>query len=218
MGLNFHILRASGRLEPYIKDIEKACRGAERKIIAKIPISNVDVVIADNPYMAIAEIGIGGHTYTPNFIIVSLDTEFADLKKNLQLELLDTFAHECHHAVRWQTEGYGETLFEGIISEGLADHFANEITERKDLHLWDKALKSQQIKEWLTKAEKEFDNKKYSQYDWFFGSKERGIPKWTAYSLGFYLVGNYLKKHPLMAPSTLYKIKAKEFMKKVYKK
>ena len=127
--------------------------------------------------------------------------------------MIDTLAHECHHAARWQTVGYGETLFEGIISEGLADHFAQEITERKDLHLWDRALKSKQIKEWLTKAKKEFDNKKYSQYDWFFGSKERGIPKWTAYSLGFYLVDNYLKKHLDMKASTLYKTKAGEFKK-----
>ena len=213
MGLNLHILKASGRLKPYIKDIAKACREAERKIPAKIPISNVDVVIVDNPYESIPEIGVGGHTHHPNFVVVSIDPQFPNLKSTLFMELLDTFAHELHHAARWQTVGYGETLFEAIISEGLADHFAQEITESKDLHLWDKALNSKQIKKWLTEAKKEFDNKKYSQYDWFFGSKSRRIPKWTAYSLGFYLVGNYLKKHLEMNASMLYKTKAGEFKK-----
>lgn len=213
MGVNFHILKASGKLEPYIKDIEKACKDAEKKILDKIPLSNIDVVIVDNPYEAIPEIGIGGYTRTFNFITIAIDPAFPNLKKNLQLELLDTFAHELHHVARWQTVGYGKTLFEAIISEGLADHFANEITERKDLHLWDKALNKKQIINFLKKAGQEFNSKEYSHSDWFFGSKERRIPRWTAYSLGFYLVGNYFKKHPEMKPSTLYKTKAEEFIK-----
>ena len=212
MGINFHILKASGRLKPYIKDIKKVCKEAERKIFAEIPLSNVDVVIADDPYEVIPEIGIGAYTRTPNLITIYIDPEFPNFN-NFHLELMDIFAHELHHAARWQTVGYGKTLFEAIITEGLADHFANEVTERKDLHLWDKALNPQQIKDWLIKAEKEFYNKEYSHSDWFFGSKARGIPKWTAYSLGFYLVGNYLKKYPQMKASTLYKTKAEKFRK-----
>lgn len=213
MNINCHILKASGGLKPYIKDIKKVCKEAEGKILAKIPISNVDVVIVDNPYEAIPEIGIGGYARTHNFITIAIDPEFPNLQESLQLELLDTFAHELHHTARLQTVGYGETLFEAMITEGLADHFATEITERKDLHLWDKAFNLKQIAEWLRKADKEFDSKTYSHSDWFFGSKERGMPKWIGYSLGFYLVDNYFKKHASVKASTLYKTKAEEFKK-----
>jgi uncharacterized protein YjaZ len=213
MSLNLHILKATGRLEPYVKDIENIFLEAEKKITNVLPLKNVDVVVMDNPEYAIPEIGVGGHTYSPNYIVISLDPTFTNFQNVLRTELLDTLAHELHHAVRWQAVGYGQTLLEAIISEGLADHFAAEITKRKDIHPWDKALNEEQGKILIEKAIKDYNNKDYNHEAWFFGSKEKGIPRWTAYALGFQLVGEYLKNHPASKASTLYNIKAEEFIK-----
>lgn len=211
MNINLYILKATGRLSSYIKDIEDIFSEGEKKITNVLPVKNVDVVVMDNPDYTIAETGIGGHTYSPNYIVISLNPDFPNFKNALEKELMDTIAHELHHAARWQTIGYGETLLEAMVSEGLADHFAIEITKRKDMHPWDEALNIEQCKQLIEKAKKEYNNNNYDHDVWFFGSKEKGIPKWTAYTLGFQLVNIYLKNHPDTKASTNYKLKAEEF-------
>lgn len=213
MNINLHILKATRKLNPYIADIENIFSEAEKKITNVLPVKNVDIVIVDNPYQTIPEIGIGGHTHSPNYIIVSLDPDFPNFNNTLQKELFDTLAHELHHAARWQTIGYGELLLEAMVSEGLADHFAIEVTKRKDMYPWDKALNEEQSNILAKKAKKEYANKNYDHNVWFFGSKEKGIPRWTAYTLGFQLVDNYLKNHQNTKASILYSIEAKEFIK-----
>lgn len=212
--INLHILNASGKLTPYVKEIEDMFNEAVIRIIKKIPVSNVDVVIVDNPFSVIPEIGIGGHAMSANYVVVSLDHEFNNFKKTLKLNLVDTLAHELCHAVRWQTIEYPyNSLLEALITEGLADHFANEITKEKNLQPWDKALIPEQVKMLLKKAKEEYFNKNYIHHEWFFGSKEKGIPRWTGYTLGFNLVAEYLKKNPNKKASQLYALKAEEFIK-----
>ena len=46
-------------------------------------------------------------------------------------------------------------------------------------------------KEMFERAKKEYNNKNYNHYEWFFGSKEKKIPRWTGYALGFNLVAEY---------------------------
>lgn len=213
MNVNLHILKSTGRLDSYVKVIEDIFSDVEKKITKVLPVKNVDIVVVDNPFQTIPEIGIGGHTHSPNYIVVSLDPSFSNFKGALEKELLDTYAHELHHAARWQTIGYGETLLEAMVSEGRADHFSNEITKRTDLHPWDKALDKKQSGVWLNKASKEYYSESYDHDFWFFGSEEKNIPKWIAYTLGFQIVETYLKNHSDSKASTLYDLKAEEFIK-----
>lgn len=211
MSLKFHVLKESGRLNPLLPIIEKTCEEAENKITKLIQVRNVDIVILDNPFATIPEIGVGGHTYSPHIVIVSLDPLFSNLQSTLYIELFDTLAHELHHAARWQAIGYGENLLEAIVSEGLADHFAIEVTGRKDTRFWDKALTKKQAVSLIKKAETEYSNKNYNHDAWFFGSKDKTIPRWTAYTLGFQLVENYLKNNLGSKASTLYNVDATKF-------
>lgn len=207
--INIHILKASGRLNPFSEAIQKETQKAIKKIKAKISFQNVDIVFLDNQYRTIPEIGIGGHTLNENMILINLGPRHKDFKSTVSKEIARTLYHESLHVVRWENPGYGKTLLEVMISEGLADHFELELSGEKP-ELWDRVLDKKQIKLFLKKAEKEFKNKNYSHRDWFFGSKKRGIPRWTAYSLGFYLVGEYLKRNPNKKASTLYSTKASE--------
>lgn len=212
MNINLHIFNAKGRLTPYIEDSKKSLKEIQSRLPKNFPIDNLDIGIFDSPETSIPELGLGGHTLNPNYISISIDPEKSSLKSFFKDELIDTLAHEFHHVARWRAVGYGETLLEAIVSEGLADCFANEITGRSELHLWSKALNKKQINFFLNEAKKEFNNKKYSHQDWFFGSKNKKIPRWTGYSLGYYLVKEYLEKHPNESGASLYKINSKEFI------
>lgn len=202
-----HILLGSGRLTPFAKQIKEAFNKAAGSISSKVSISDVDVVIYDNPHGAIPETGVGGYAPDGHTIFISLDPNFPKFEETIIKELGRTITHEFHHALRWEGPGYGKTLFEALITEGLADHFDIEVSNAQP-HMWDTALSKEYIQKYLELAKEEFNNEDYKHSDWFFGSKARDIPKWTGYALGFYLVGEYLRKNPKEKASSLYSKKA----------
>lgn len=207
--INLHILNATGSLTPYLKTIEEIFEKTKTLIEKELPLKNTDVIIVDNKDMTIPEIGVGGHTYGPHLVVISLNSKFKEFEKSLK-KIPESIAHEFHHASRWQTVGYGETLLEALITEGLADHFNLSITHEKP-RPWSKALDKKQIDTLLQKAKKEFNSKEYSHTKWFF-DKTGEIPYWTGYSLGYYLVERYLKSHPNETAASLYNTKAQEFV------
>lgn len=211
MNIISHILLGSGKLTPYVDQIKREFDSAVDQIAQKIPITEVDVVIYDNPEGAIPEIGVGGYTPNSYLVFIYLDPQFSDFHNTITKELKRTSAHEMHHAIRWRNPGYGKTLLEALITEGLADHFDIEVNNESP-EPWCTALSEEQIQDLLVKAKEEFNNKNYDHHAWFFGSAEKGIPRWTGYSLGFKLVESYLQKHPDKKPSTLYDAKAEELI------
>lgn len=207
--VELHLLLGSGRLSPYENIIRKEFDVVVSKIREKLLLDGVDVVIYDNPEWAIPETGIGGYTPNEHLVFISLNPEVAHFEQNLKNNLKRTIAHELHHAMRWRNPGYGETLFEALITEGLADHFDMEINETDIPEPRDTALTELQVNEFVKKASQEFDSKEYDHKEWFFGSKD--IPRWTGYALGFKIVGDYLKRNPEKKPSMLYAVKADKF-------
>jgi len=206
-----HLLNASGSLMPFKKDIESITKISVKKIVNVIPVSDVDIVLYEDPQSAISHLGIGGYTPNAHLVFIPFDTRHKHLRNSIRERLEGTIAHELHHALRKRILGYGDTLLEAMISEGLADHFDIEITN-KEPDQWDTALTDKQMTAFHKKAKKEYFNKKYDRSAWFFGSKGKGIPKWAGYTLGFNIVSAYLKKHPDKKPSQLYRTRAEEFI------
>lgn len=215
--INLHILNASGKLNPYVKGIRSIFDEAVGRIIGIISVSDVDVIVVDDPFSVIPEDGVGGHTSTPNLVKISIDAKKdPNLNKAFHLEFVNMMAHEFSHVARWQSIGSPyDTLLDALVTEGLGDLFAIEITKREKLHPKDMSLTKEQSSDLLNKAAKEFNSEEfsYTRYsEWFFGSKEKRIPRWTGYTLGYNLVAEYLKKNPDKRPSQLHGLKAKEFI------
>ena len=204
------ILQASPAIQPLRDKIKTAAKKSFQLVKKYIPIDNVDIVIFDHAYGTIKHLGVGGYAPNSHTVLVYIDPKHKAFQKNINEYLLGTIAHELHHVMRWRGPGYGKTLFEALITEGLADHFETEVrggTPGK----WDTALTDKEIQRLLKLAKKEFDNENYNHAEWFFGSKKRNIPYWTGYSLGFYLVGEYLKRYPNKKASSLYSLNANKF-------
>jgi uncharacterized protein YjaZ len=207
-----HLLNANGQFNGLEEVIETALSETLRKITAIMPVDNIDIIISDYPRHIIPGLGLGGVAWTAYRAELHIDTKFPNIKAQIQKRLPQTIAHELLHCIREQSLGESKTLLEAIIDDGLADQFSVEIT-RLEPGAWSVAVKGEKLQELLKKAKKEFGNRKYDHENWFFGRGKRDIPHWTGYSLGFYLVGEYLKKHPDAKASTLYNLPAKEFIK-----
>jgi hypothetical protein len=211
MHILLHVLNATNDLNSFIKGIENSFSSSVSKISEIIPISNIDVLITSDANGAIPEIGIGGRMLNPHLVLISLDPKFPNLMKFLPERLESSLAHEFHHCMRFSNVGSTKTLLEALIAEGLADHFTIEVTN-KAANLWCTALSPKQIQIYLEKAKNEYNNRMYNHRAWFFGKGDTDIPRWTGYSLGFYLVKKFLKNNPTKKASQLYSVKAEDFI------
>ena len=211
MKQNIHVLTAGGRLQNFSKQIESEGRKVIRKVAGRIPLPEVDILVIDNPFGAIPETGVGGFTYNPNLVQVSIDPENKNFKKNFRKEIASTVTHELNHCVRMTKFKY-RTLLDALVFEGLADQFDVEINKTKP-PVWAVAVKGKALEKLTARARKEFNNNNYNHADWFYGSKGRNIPRWAGYSIGFKLVGDYLEKNNKLASELVY-TPAKKFAQK----
>jgi len=206
-----YILKGSGRLKPFLQEIRNVANNAIRLASRGIPVKNTDIVIYDNPRGVIPKEGVGGFaTYSGMIIFISMNPEFSPFEKAIHENLPRHIIHELHHVARIQKIGYGDTLRKTLITEGLACRFEIEITH-KSPPPWCTALNDNQIQKFLVRAQKEFDSTSYDHSKWFFGKGDKTIPYWTGYTLGFTIVGEYLKKHPKESAASLYALPANNF-------
>ena len=211
MSLNIHILSSSKDLTPFTKVLKSVAKSVELSIKKLIPLGDIDVVFYNNPEATLKESGIGGFTPCANIIFFSLDPKNPNFKQEVERELPFQLAHEVNHAIRFRTPIPKETLFEAMISEGLADHFAVEVTKRKTPPAWATALTNTQKRDLVAKASKEWNLPTYDHHAWFYGSEKKKIPRWTAYTLGYDLVAIYLQKNPKIKASKLVSSEASLF-------
>lgn len=213
MSINIHILSTSKEVESCSDQLKSIAEDTILLVKKFLPINNVDMVFYNNPGATISEIGgIGAFTPNTNTIFVSLDPSHPEFKKVLKDELTFTLAHELHHTIRWQKKVEGDTLLEAMVFEGLADHFAIEVTGRRKPSPWSYVLTPDQKDLFLKKAVDEWCKPTYDNSLWFFGSNPDIIPRWTGYTLGYDIVGSYLRTNPDMSASKLASADASLFL------
>ena len=179
-------------------------------ITGLMPINNLLIRIVQDQNLVIPEIGVGGFNPDAEEVIIAIDANFSDLEGALEESLPLILAHEVHHAKRRRSVGYGNTLLQAAVSEGLADHFSLEVTGMAPPP-WSVALSGQELQDWIDTASQSWNEPTYNHFAWFVGA-DPGIPRWTGYSIGFELVNNYLSAHPGEKPSSLHDEPANSFL------
>jgi hypothetical protein len=172
--------------------IRRELEGAFELASRQIAIDGLEIVV-DATLHVIPGWGVGGSAPAPGRRIeISLAPSLDE--PTLVERLPSIAAHELHHAARHRTPvGYGTTLLEAMVSEGLADQYASELYGRP-LPPWVTALSDPEIARWLERALPELDSPTYDHGAWFFGSGS--IPRWAGYTIGLRLVSDYIAAHP----------------------
>lgn len=120
---------------------------AMRAVNSIMPVDNLLVRIIDDPRLVIPGLGIGGYNPSETEILIVIDTSFTGLNDSLDVYLFPLIAHEAHHAKRRLSVGYGTSLFQAMVSEGLADHFAMQVAGVEPPP-WSVALTGQELEDW----------------------------------------------------------------------
>ena len=143
--------------------------------------------------LLIPEDGVGGYTYASDFIVLALDL------KNMSIpRFKEMLVHELGHAARWgKNDEWMNTLFDGMISEGVATYFGTEFAKNNsEKQFFTKAMLERSDEEnerILNELRGNLDDKNYDYQTIFFTGNDK-LPRWSGYSLGYYLVKKYLEK------------------------
>ncbi|MGF6173055.1 DUF2268 domain-containing putative Zn-dependent protease [Ensifer sp. 4252] len=208
LDLRVHFLEADGSLAPWREQILAEAESTALRVAAAVSETDsaapIDVIVAHRKDETIPEIGIAGSCFRRGLVTVTLDphnVHFAGSLGNKEFSRMLT--HELHHSFRHAACGYGLTLGEALVSEGLADGFDAELNGG-DGHAWNHAIADG---DWLTlleHAERELWADTYDHRAWFFGWSRYGkLPRWTGYTIGYHLVKTYLAANPGARPSRM---------------
>lgn len=174
-----------------------------------LPITDVTITVTPDPGRAIAGWGIGGFTPNGHLVDLVIDPSYPGLAQVLPTRLPPLAAHELHHAMRWRGPGYGMTLLEAMVSEGLADHFAVELLGSA-IPPWSDAFSRDRTEHYLDLARPELDSAAFDFGAWFFGESP-AFPRWTGYTLGYRLVEAYQARNPGRSAAQLVNTPAEAF-------
>ena len=182
--INHYIANSTGELDELKDLISKSLSNVIPTVEKDLKANQIDIIFISAAGLAIPEYGIGGNSPGPNHIYISFDTKSSNIT---QQGLDETLFHEIHHCMRWRNPGYGETLGEAMITEGLACLYEEQKTKNVPIYAQVK-LDDEQIK----MAMKTLKSKKYNHSEWFFGGKN--IDRWFGYSYGYKLCKDYSNK------------------------
>ncbi|MBR3169401.1 hypothetical protein IKF23_03085 [Candidatus Saccharibacteria bacterium] len=193
--VNILLTEANGNLSDSREIIIDAVKTAEEYVFPKLKVDwDIDMLVTNRLYdIIIPEDGVGGRTRTSDFIEFAVNEEKAT--ENLISEMV---AHELCHAARWgKNDEWINTLFDSMISEGIATYFEAEfVKDREEKTVFIKTILKRtddENKKILEELRDQLDSNYYDYNTIFFNGNDK-LPRWSGYSLGYYLVKKYLEK------------------------
>lgn len=174
--------------------------------------SDCNILVFADPDQTIPEEGLGGRAWGSDWIRMDIDPDTKlGVNKAIQTYLPGMVAHELHHTRRATSVGYGETLGEAMVSEGLAQAYQEFLYPEVNA-MYAHHLTADEIKNAWEKAQRELASKDYSHSEWFFGTGK--LKRWTAYSLGYDIVKQFMESKGEDNPAALVDVTANFFLEK----
>ena len=193
--VNVLLTEANGSLSNNKEMIIDAVKAAEGYAFSKLKIDwDIDLLVTNRLYdIIIPEDGVGGCTRASDFIEFAIDEE-----KATESLISEMVAHELCHAARWgKNDEWINSLFDGVVSEGIATYLEAEfVKDRTEKTVFIKTIlerSDEENEKILEKLRSQLDSN-YYDYDTIFFGGSNDLPRWSGYSLGYYLVRKYLKK------------------------
>lgn len=182
---HLHLLNARSGLTRIMSEIRATAREAVARVQDHADLPDFDLVVRSVPGGGIPKWGVGGYAPAPGLIEIKQDPARFDPDLFAR-----TLVHEMHHLIRWDGPGYGKSLGEALVSEGLAGHFVVQVLGGSP-DPWDATVPAPGA---ARLAMNEWARRDYDHARWFFGKGD--LKNGTGYGLGHRLVAAYLDLAP----------------------
>ena len=189
---------APGRLDAIVGWLETAARD----VVPPLRADRIDVLIVPGKRL-IPDWDCNGFADGPWRITITVDpTSDGHEKRPLDAQLRAMLAHELHHAMRSRGAGYGSTLGEALVTEGLAQCYEEEVGCPTPNYAV--AVRGPALAKLVQLANDELWSEDYDHSKWFFGSKTDNSFPWAGgYSLGYVVMRRWLEQRDLAASSAV---------------
>ena len=179
---------------------------ATREALAKlVPAPALAVELRHAPGRVMPEIGMVGYAPSAGHFSLTFDSTNPHFAPSLaDGTLRRQVAHEVHHCLRHAGPGYGQSLGEALVSEGLAGQCVNRLYGTPP-EPWEKALAPRDAWRFLAN-DKTLAWPMYDHSAWFFGTGE--YPRWLGYTLGYLLAGRWRALNPEASGAQLVNVTA----------
>ena len=204
--MKLHILNAQDKLTAHNEWLNTCLTETYAKASMLMNLPSLDIIVKAGTQV-IPEKGHLGYSPEPGIVYITVDPQNLSFCSNHNNSLERMLAHELHHAARWAGPGYGFTLGEAIVSEGLAGHFTLELFGGEP-EPWE-SLNKVEVQSHILRTRKDWDRTDYDHNAWFYGTSN--LPRWFGYTVGFNLVTRFLLANPHLRASTLTNVNAKAF-------
>jgi hypothetical protein len=199
MTVKFHLLDAYGEIPPRLRRaIKRELRDALVTVSSRISVERADVLIVPGKWV-IPEFGLTGQTHGKGRVTITVDPDSPRLDDPERADrLLGTLAHELHHIIRGRGPGYGMSLHESLVSEGLAQCFEEEVG--LPAPFYGVFLDAAALAKADARAKEASPLLRYDHNAWYFG--RWGDPEWpryAGYSLGYAIVRAWLDANDVTA-------------------
>ena len=192
MAWKLHWLEASGDLAPWRDTIIAEVEVAREAIASLLPLAPLDILVQRLPGEVIPETGTMGRAYRASLFALTLDPDNPNFSRSIVSgDLRRTVAHEAHHCLRMGGPGYGWTLGEALVSEGLAGQFVHRLFGGPP-EPWECAVTDEVLRANLPDDASLFGDS-HDHHAWFYGIGGR-YPRWLGYTLGYRIVGDWLRE------------------------
>ena len=204
-------IKESKKLSEYDFDkskISKIIKSAVLKSYQILPSKQTKVFILPtfNQFIENKMGGVSGFSPQKNTMLIYLNPTI----KNWEIALRNTICHEYNHAVVYNFHHW-TTLLDGIIFEGLAEHFREQVASGKRSP-WTKAVSKQKCQKYFLEIREKLNSKNQQlRNEIFFGSKK--YPLWLGYSLGYYIVKSFLDKNKKESWINIIRMKPEKILK-----
>jgi hypothetical protein len=200
-----HWLEATGDLQPWRQPIATEIEATRGIVSSLVTAPRLDILV-ERSNRVIPEIGMVGHAYRHSLFSLTVDPDNSHFEPSLRDGTLRRqVAHEVHHCLRHAGPGYGRTLGEAMVSEGLAGHFATRLFNSPP-EPWERAVDD--IEAWRLFPDRDaLASSTYDHNAWFFGVGGR-YPRWLGYTLGYMLAGRWLRSVPEADGQTMVNVPA----------
>lgn len=172
-----------------------------------INLVNVAVNFSKRVIPETGEVGYAADDWV--WITIDPTRKSKELEKTIASIIPATIYHEINHIAREKYVGESKNLLEAVITEGLANAFAEEQWPKFKAP-WSIYSKNK-ILPFMRDLENEKKNKKYSYGDWFFGTGDK--PRWLGYQLGSYIINSIKEKNINLTALEMTRMTTKQIVK-----
>lgn len=197
-------------LAPWRAQILSEIEATREAVATLVPAPALSVELRHAPGRVIPEIGMVGYSPSATRFSLTFDSTNPHFAPSLaDGTLRRQVVHEVHHCLRHAGPGYGRSLGEVLVSEGLAGQFVNRLYGTPP-EPWERAVEPRvawrALPDDAALASMLFDHKA-----WFFGAGGHH-PRWLGYTLGYLLAGRWRAVNPEASGEQLVNVTAAEVL------